>query len=39
MKMIKQDTDLTALPWQKLIEEIGHILYRDSNSLERNIDY
>lgn len=37
--MIRPNPAVTALPWQKLIEEIGHILYRDSNTLERNIDY
>lgn len=37
--MIRPNPAVTALPWQKLIEEIGHILYRDSNTLERNMDY
>lgn len=37
--MIRPDPAITALPWQKLIEEIGHILYKDSNTLERNINY
>jgi len=37
--MIKLNPEISAMPWQKLIEEIAVILNNDADTLERNINY